>query len=133
SITVSSLNSFSGTVTLTDSISPVTSNPPAISLSSNSLTLSPGGSAGSTLSITTTSSTTPGSYVIVVTGTSGSLSHSASVSLTVAQQADFSLALTSSTVNVVAGSSRTSTITAASFGGFSGTVSLSVSARSEEH
>src|SRR5256884_1545491 len=128
SITVSSLNSFSGTVTFTDSISPVTSNPPAISLSSNSLTLSSGGSAGSTLSITTTSSTTPGSYVIVVTGTSGSLSHSVSVSLTVAQQADFSLALSSSTVNVVAGSSGTSTITAASFGGFSGTVSLSVSA-----
>src|SRR5256886_45077 len=128
SITVSSLNSFSGTVTLTDSISPVTSNPPAISLSSNSLTLSSGGSAGSTLSITTTSSTTPGSYVIVVTGTSGSLSHSVSVSLTVAQQTDFSLASSSSTVNIVAGSSGTSTITTASLGGFSCTDYLSISA-----
>src|SRR3989454_4497280 len=88
-ITVTSLNGFSGTVTLATSISPATSNPPVISLSSSSLTLSSGGSAASTLSVTTSSSTTSGSYTILVTGTSGSLSPPASLSLTVTQTADF--------------------------------------------
>src|SRR5467141_4450210 len=127
-ITVTSLNGFSGTVTLTNSLSPATSNTPVISFSSSSLTFSPGGSAISTLTITTSSITTPGSYTILVTGTSGSLSHSVSLSLTVTQSADFTLTSSSSTVNILVGSSGTSTITAASVGGFSGTVSLSISA-----
>ena len=127
-VAVTSLNGFSGTVALTDNISPATSNPPVISLSSSSLTLSSGGSAGSTLTVTTSSSTTSGSYTVLVTGTSGSLSHSVTLSLTVSQTADFTLASSGSTVNILAGSSGTSTLTATSLGGFSGTVSLSVSA-----
>src|SRR5467141_545465 len=127
-ITVTSLNGFTGTVTLTDSISPATSSPPVVSLSSSSLTLSSGGSATSTLSITTSASTTPGSYTILVMGASGSLSHSVSLPLTVSQSSDFILRSSATTLKVVAGSSGTSTITAASIGGFSGTVSLSVSA-----
>jgi len=127
-ITATSLNGFSGTVALTDSISPATSNPPVISLSSSRLTLSSGGSAGSTLTVTTSSSTTSGSYTVLVTGTSGSLSHSVSLALTVSQVADFTLASGGPTVNILAGSSGTSTLTATSLGGFSGTVSLSVSA-----
>jgi len=126
-ITITSLNGFSGTVTLTDAVSPATSNPPVISLSTSSLTLSSGGSAASTLSITTTSTTTSGSYTISVTGTSGSLSHSVSLSLSISQTADFSLASSASAINILVGSSGTSTLTAASLGGFSGTISLSVS------
>src|SRR2546426_642431 len=126
-ITVTSLNGFSGTVTLTDAVSPATSNPPVISLSSSSLTLSSGGSAASTLSITTTSTTTSGSYTISVTGTSGSLSHSVSLSLSISQTADFSLASSASAINILVGSSGTSTLTAASLGGVSRTISLSVS------
>src|SRR5467141_3316029 len=127
-ITVTSLNGFTGTVTLTDSISPATSSPPVVSLSSSSLTLSSGGSATSTLSITTSASTTPGSYTILVMGASGGLSHSVSLTLTVSQSSDFSLASSATTLQILAGSSGTSTITVASIGGFSGTVSLSVSA-----
>src|SRR5467141_1831745 len=129
-ITVTSLNGFTGTVTLTDSISPATSSPPVVSLSSSSLTLSSGGSATSTLSITTSASTTPGTYTILVMGASGSLSHSVSLPLTVSQSSDFILRSSATTLKVVAGSSGTSTITAASIGGFSGTVSLSISAGS---
>ena len=127
-VTVTSLNGFGGTVALTDSISPATSNPPVISLSSSSLTLSSGGSAGSILTIATTSSTTSGSYTVLVTGTSGSLSHSVNLALTVSQTADFTLASSGATVNILAGSSGTSTLTATSLGGFTGTVSLSVAA-----
>src|SRR5467141_813121 len=127
-ITVTSLNGFTGTVTLTDSISPATSSPPVVSLSSSSLTLSSGGSATSTLSITTSASTTPGSYTILVMGASGSLSHSVSLPLTVSQSSDFILRSSATTLQILAGSSGTSTITVASIGGFSGTVSLSVSA-----
>ncbi len=127
-VTVTSLNGFSGTVALTDSISPATSNPPVISLSSSSLTLSSGGSARSTLTIATSSSTTSGSYTVSVTGTSGSLSHSVSLALTVSQRADFTLASSGATVNILSGSSGSSTLTATSLGGFSGTVSLSVAA-----
>src|SRR2546425_2114756 len=127
-VAVTSLNGFSGTVALTDNISPATSNPPVISLSSSSLTLSSGGSAGSTLTVTTSSSTTSGSYTVLVTGTSGSLSHSVSLALTVSQAADFTLASSGSTLNILAGSSGTSTLTATSLGGFSGTISLSVTA-----
>src|SRR6267378_1976865 len=90
-ITVTSLNGFTGTVTLTDGISPATSSPPVVSLSSSSLTLSSGGSAASTLSITTSGSTTPGSYTIIVAGSSGSLSHSVSLTLSVSQSSDFTL------------------------------------------
>src|SRR5467141_3073944 len=125
-ITVTSLNGFSGTVTLTDSVSPATSSPPVVSLTSSSLTLSSGGSATSTLSITTSASTTPGAYTILVMGASGSLSHSVSLTLTVSQSSDFSLASSATTLQILAGSSGTSTMTVTSIGGFSGTVSLSV-------
>lgn len=79
-IIVTSFNGFEDPVTLTASdpgsgigssfsISPVT--PP------------PGSSTSSTLTITTPDSITPGTYNMVVTGTSGGLVHSASVSITV--------------------------------------------------
>src|SRR5207249_10327228 len=82
-VTVTSLNGFSGTVALKDSISPATSNPPVISLSSSSLALSSGGSEASTLTVTSSSSTTSCSSPVLVAGTSGSLAHSASLALTV--------------------------------------------------
>jgi uncharacterized membrane protein len=43
----------------------------------------PGGSGSSTLSVTTNSSTAPGNYTLTITGTSGSLTKSAIVTLVV--------------------------------------------------
>ena len=76
-ITVTSLNEFSGTVTLTASAPTgwsASPNPP-------SLTVPSGGPASSTLTITVPSTTKAGAYAVTVTvtGTSYSLSHSATV------------------------------------------------------
>ncbi len=88
SIALTSLNSFSGTVTLSAAVSP---SGPKASLNPSSVTLTSGGSASSTLTVSTAASTsgyysTPvsqGSYAINVTASSGSLIHSTPVSLTV--------------------------------------------------
>jgi subtilase family serine protease len=75
-ITVTSLNGFSGTVSL--AASGLSS-----ALSPSSLTVASGGSASATLSITVPSTTKTGTYAIIVTGTNGSLSHSAAVTVNV--------------------------------------------------
>jgi minor extracellular protease Epr len=74
-ITVTSLNTFSGAVSLTVSGPAGWSASPSLS----SLTVSSGGSASSTLTITVPSTTKAGAYAVTVTGTSDSLSHSATV------------------------------------------------------
>ncbi len=76
-ITLTSLNNFIGTVNLTASVSP---SGPSASLNPTSVTLSTGGSASSLLTV---SSSTAGSYTVAVTGTSGSLSHSTAILVSV--------------------------------------------------
>ena len=75
--TVSPLSGFTGTVNLAVSGLPSGANgafsPAAVA----------GGSGSSTLTITTTSTTSAGWYILTMTGTSGSLSHSANVTLVV--------------------------------------------------
>jgi hypothetical protein len=79
-VTVTSLNGYTGTVglTFTAPFGYIT-----VTGSQNPLTLSSGGTASSTLDITTSLSTTLGTYNITVTGTAGSRSHSTVISLTV--------------------------------------------------
>jgi len=79
-ITVTSMNGYSGTVglTFTAPFGYIT-----VTGSQNLLTLSSAGTAVSTLNITTSLSTTLGTYNITVTGTSGSRTHSTIISLTV--------------------------------------------------
>jgi hypothetical protein len=79
-ITVTSLNGYTGTVglTFTAPFGYIT-----VTGSQNPLTLSSGGTASSTLDITTSLSTTLGTYNITVTGTAGSRTHSTVISLTV--------------------------------------------------
>ena len=85
-ITLTSLNGFSGTVSLTSTLS---SSGPQVTFSPASVALPSGGSISSILSVSTASSgaySTPvsqGSYTLTVTGTSGSLMHSTTFSLTV--------------------------------------------------
>ena len=79
-ITVTSLNGYTGTVdlTFTAPFGYIT-----VTGSQNQLTLSSGGAASSTLTITTSLSTRPGNYNITVAGSSGSRTHSTTISLTV--------------------------------------------------
>jgi len=115
-VTLTSLNSFSGNVTLTAVASPAG---PALSLWPYTISLVAGGSSTSTLSIST-GAATPGSYIVTVTGTSGSLVHTANV--TVLITGDFSLSSSPTVITVPAGSTGSTTITATSQAGFSGEV-----------
>jgi len=86
SITLTSTNGFSGTLTLSATVSP---SGPQVSLNPTSVSLSAGGSVPSTLTVSTVSSgyySTPvaqGNYAVNITASSGSLVHSTSVPLTV--------------------------------------------------
>jgi hypothetical protein len=79
-ITVTSMNGYSGTVSLTFTapFGYIT-----VAGSQNPVTLSSDGTASSTLTITTSLSTKLGNYNVTVTGTSGSRTHSTTISLTV--------------------------------------------------
>ncbi len=85
-VTLTSLNGFSGTVSLTSTLS---SPGPQVTFSPTSVLLSSSGSMSSTLSLSAASagaystSVSQGNYSVNVTGTSGSLVHSAILSLTV--------------------------------------------------
>jgi hypothetical protein len=111
-ITVSPVNGFTGNVALTSNNSACAFSP---------MTLS-GGSGSSTLACTFN---TAGTVTVFVTGTSGSLSHSASVTYTVTNGPDFGLSASPSALSIAQGSSGKSTITLVSLNGLAGTVSLS--------
>jgi hypothetical protein len=93
SITVSGLSGFSGSVTL------ACSNPPSgVSCSFDPATVIPGSAgATSTLTINASSSATANTYNLTITGTSGSINETTSVSLTVqgSTSPDFTISATS--------------------------------------
>jgi hypothetical protein len=121
SISVSGTNGFSGTVALSAAGAPAGA----------SATLSPGSVAagGSSTLTLSAGSAAAGTYSIVVTGTSGSLSHTAAVSWSIGATAtpDFTLSLTSSSVTSTGSAAATDTVSVAPLNGFSAAVALSVS------
>ncbi len=122
-ITVTSVSGFNAAVALT-----ATGMPAGVSalLSPTSVTPPANGTATSTLTVTVTAGVTPGTYPITVTGTSGSLTQTATVSLTVV--APFSLTAAPSSLTITPTlTGKTSTITVTDAGGFSGNVTLSAS------
>jgi hypothetical protein len=120
--TVSAVSGFTGTVSLS-----VSGLPSAATSSFNPTSVA--GSGNSTLSVSTGSTTPTGTYVLTITGTSGSLTHSTTVTLVVnsTPTPDFTISATPSSQTVVAGSGTTYTTTLTAVNGFTGTVSLSVS------
>jgi hypothetical protein len=117
-IMLAALNGFSRQVALTCSVSPMTTNPPTCSLSPTSIA----SGTPSTLTVTTAASTTPGSYIIRITGTSGGIAHTATTSLSVQ---DFSVAASAFTPPAInPGSSATSSVTVSPIEGFSNAVNL---------
>ncbi len=128
-ITVTSLNGFSGEVALSTTFTG--SSLPA-TLSTNPLTVSAGGKATSTLNVTVPIIAATGEYGVVVTGTAVLSkripSSSTSISVEVGSLADFSLFAQPYSLVEVAGSTDSTTVILNSLNGFNGTVSLSVTA-----
>lgn len=132
-ITITSLNGFSGAVSL--SISGLPTGATA--------TFNPGsivGAGNSSLAISTSPSTPAGAYNMIVTGTSGAIVHTVGVQLIVnpATPGDFTLTTnapnnsltvkrSNNTTNKIVGTRASFTITVTPSNGFTGNVALSVS------
>lgn len=118
-VTVSASGGFTGDVALS-----VAGLPAGV----GSATFAPGGIAGagaSQLTIVTLATAPPGTYPLTVTGGSGALRHSATVTITVTPR-DFTLGASPASATVLRGQTATYTIPVGSVGGFAGAVSLSV-------
>ncbi len=116
-VTVTSVGGFSGTVSLAASSSATVGGLPA------SVTVSPGNPAS--VAITASSSVT-GSSAITVTGTSGSLKHTAIATLVVGTP-DFSISASPTSRTVRHGSSTYYTVAVTPSGGFNSAVTFGVS------
>ena len=120
--TVTPSSGYSGTVTFSVSGLPAGATG----------TFTPGSvttSGSSTLGITTTTAVAAGTYPLTITGTDGTITHTASVSLVVSAPVvgDFSIGATPASQTVQAGNATTYTATITPSGGFTGTVNLSAS------
>jgi len=117
-VTISPSNGFTGTVNLSASGLPAgaaaTFNPSAATTTSS-------------LTVSTTTAIAAGSYPFTITGTSGSLSHSTSATLVVTGSGDFSITVSPTSQTVTRGSSVSYKVQVTASGGFSSTVSFSVS------
>ncbi len=79
-ITLTSVNGFSGILSLTETISPTG---PTVTLSPTSVSLPASSSVTSTVTVSAVASVATGSYSLNITATNGSLSHSKIVAVTV--------------------------------------------------
>jgi uncharacterized membrane protein len=119
-VSTATVGGFTGNVGLT-----VTGVPAGATASFATTPVSAG--AGTTLSVAVGASTAPGTYPLTVTGTSGSLTHSKTVNLTVSPPApDFTLAATPASQSAPAGSNAQYPVSTSSVGGFAGNVGLTV-------
>jgi glucuronoarabinoxylan endo-1,4-beta-xylanase len=119
-IAVTDVNGFSGSVSFT-----ATGLPSGVTAS-----FSPTSSTSSSvLTLTASSSAATGSSTVTITGTSGSTTASTTIALTVNAKTTtgFTLAPSASSLSVTQGTSGTDTITVTDIGGFTGSVSFTVS------
>ena len=136
-VTISSINGFSGQVSVAASWVGIA--PAGVSLSLPSpITVPTGGAASSTLTLSAGDSPSTGAYTLSVTATNGAISHTTELTVTVAATPsvlapvaaavpDFTLAPSSGTVSVIQGLSGSTTVIVNSVGGFSSPVTFSAS------
>jgi hypothetical protein len=116
------LNGFSGSVSLTASVSPAGGGLTITNLTSQ-VPVSDTSPGAATLDVV---ANTPGNYTVTVTATSGTTVHQAAVTVTVPVP-DFAVTASPATQGVTRGGSATYTVTVTPTNGFSGVVNLSVS------
>lgn len=125
-ITVSSFNNFSGSITLASTVSPSTFSGPTATLGQVAVMLMPNQTATSLLAVNTVAATPPGTYTVTVKGSNGTLTRSASISVVVPSP-DFVISVSNSSLTLPAGQSVNETLQLASTNGFNGTVTLNTS------
>jgi len=128
-LTINSLNNFSGTVTLSVSVTPTIANTTSVSLNPASASIASNGSATSILTVQASQSAPVSNYwAIRLKGISGNVTHTLLITLAITRPPpDFSLSANPSSMTVSIGSTGTSTITLTSLYNFTGTVSLTAS------
>ena len=127
-VTVTSLSSFAGTVSL--QVSGLPTGAQAVFTPSASVSLSQGQSATESLNILTTQASPVGSYNLTITGSSPTplLTHSVGVDLVISgpPPADFGLTVSPSRLSVSRGQCGNFTIAVTSMNGFDSAVTMSV-------
>jgi len=119
-VNIAPANGFTGTVGFN-----VSGLPQGATATFNPISIT--GSGSSTMTVSTSSSTPAGSYPLTITATSGSLTHTAAVTLVVTAPGTFTVSVTPTSQTVSRGSSTQYAVTISAQGGFSGTVNLSLS------
>jgi hypothetical protein len=125
SVLASAVNGFSASVSVA-----ISGLPSGVTAQPSVLTLTPGTAA--TLSLTAAAGTAAGPATVTLTGTSGALTHSATLAISVVApppaQADFSLAVNPLSLSLTIGAAgQPVQLSATALDGFSGTVSVAVS------
>lgn len=121
-VNIAALDGFTGTESLTAS-----GLPAGTSATFSPASISSSGTAR--FSVTTNANAVAGTYTLTIAGTSGSLSHSTTVGITLTSNPppDFSLAASPSSQTVTAGSSTSFSLGVAASNGFTGAVALAES------
>jgi hypothetical protein len=91
SLTLTSVNGFSGTVSLALTVSPNLPSGPSIALNATTISLQPGGSGNAILALNASNSTTVGAYNITVTASTPLRSHTVSIILQVGRPVSLNL------------------------------------------
>jgi len=128
-VAVTSLDGFNGTVTLSTFVTSKIANTTTVTLNPPSVSITPGGSATSTLTIQASPSAPVYNYwTVTLKGTSGGLTHTLLVTLAITRAPpDFSISANPTSATLTPGSSGSITITLQSMYNFTGTVNLAAS------
>jgi hypothetical protein len=121
SVNAVSANDFTGMVSVA-----ITGLPTGVTVNPATLSLTPG--TAQSVTVTASAGTAAGSVMVTFTGTSGALSHSATVAATItAPPPDYTLALSPASLTIVAGAAGAAlSVTATGVNSFTGTVAVAI-------
>jgi hypothetical protein len=121
SVNAVSANGFTGTVTVA-----ITGLPTGVTTQPSTLTLSPG--TAQSVTVTAAASAAAGNATLIFTGTSGALSHTATLALTISPPPpDYALTLAPTSLTIVGGAAGSQvSVTAAAINSFTGTVAVTI-------